>query len=82
MNKSIKIDESIDLRGVQCPMTFQMALMSLEAMDDGQCLEVFIDDGAGVVNVPRDMEDMGHEIVKLVPEDERTFRILIRKHED
>ena len=79
MKKNARPDESLDLRGVQCPMTFQMTLMSLEAMDEGQCLEVIIDDGAGVVNVPRDLTDMGHEILKLMPEGERAFRILVRR---
>ncbi len=73
-------DRTIDLKGVQCPMTFQMTLLTLEGMDSGQVLEVLMDDGAGVVNVPRDLKDQGHEILKVAPLDEKVFRIVIRKN--
>ena len=38
-------DERLDLRGVRCPHNTGRALLALELMDEGEVLEILIDDG-------------------------------------
>ncbi len=55
----------IDLRGVTCPLNFVKAKLALEKIDIGQVLEVWLDDGEPVRNVPASFEDQGQAIVKI-----------------
>lgn len=56
-------DESMDLRGVPCPGNFARVLLRLEGMAGGALLEVIVDDGEPIDNVPRAVLDEGHEVV-------------------
>ncbi|MCA9433855.1 MAG: sulfurtransferase TusA family protein, partial [Candidatus Omnitrophica bacterium] len=46
------IDSTLDLSGVVCPMNFVKTKLQLELMQSGQVLEVIIDRGEPVRNVP------------------------------
>ncbi len=74
----IKVDDSIDLRGVICPMNFVKTKLRLEALDDGQVLEVTLDKGEAFQNVPKSIKDEGHKIVEVKREDDH-FRLKIEK---
>ena len=74
----IKADDSIDLRGVVCPMNFVKTKLRLEALDDGQVLEVTLDSGDAIQNVPKSIKDEGHKIVEVKREDDH-FRLKIEK---
>ena len=56
-------DEKIDLRGVLCPINFVKTKLKLEMMDDGQILEITLDDGEPMRNVPRSVKEEGHKVV-------------------
>lgn len=58
--------QTIDLRGVCCPTNFVKAKLSLEMADKGDVLEIFLDDGEPVQNVPRSLKDEGHTLMRLV----------------
>ncbi len=58
-------DEKIDLRGVLCPINFVKAKLKLETMEDGQILEVALDDGEPMRNVPRSVKEEGHKVIKV-----------------
>lgn len=74
----IKINEKLDIRGVLCPMNFVKTVLKLEQMQDEEILEVLLDDGDPIANVPRSVKEEGHEIVA-VDKMENGFRLLIRK---
>jgi tRNA 2-thiouridine synthesizing protein A len=74
----IKVDQHIDLRGVSCPLNYVRTKLKLEEMEVGQVLEVLLEDGESIVNVPRSAKDDGHKILK-VEEIEGFFKVLIRK---
>jgi len=76
----IKPDASIDLRGVMCPTNFVKTKLKLEAMDEGQILEVVLDSGEPIQNVPKSVKEEGHRIVKVEKLDD-AFRLLIKKCE-
>jgi sulfite reductase (ferredoxin) len=53
-----------DFRGVACPMNFVKTKMALAGLKSGQVLEISLDDGAPIDNVPRSVEQEGHQIVE------------------
>lgn len=74
----IKIDQKIDLRGICCPINFVKTKLKLEEMCTGEILEVILDDGEPIRNVPRSVKDEGHQIIG-VERIENFFKIVIRK---
>ena len=74
----IKISQKIDLRGVRCPINFVKTKLKLEEMNSGEILEVTLDEGEPIKNVPRSVKDEGHQIIK-VEKLENSFRLLIEK---
>ncbi len=54
-----------DLRGVRCPLNFVKAKLALEQVQVGQILEVLLDDGEPVKNVPASFADQGQEIIDI-----------------
>lgn len=72
------VDEKIDLRGVLCPINFVKTKLKLEMMESGQVLEVTLDDGEPMRNVPRSVKEEGHKIIK-VEGFEEGYKIYIKK---
>lgn len=68
----------LNLRGVCCPINFVRTKLKLEEMKNGEVLEVILDDGEPMKNVPRSVKDEGHEIIK-VEKFGDGFRLLIKK---
>ncbi|MFN3466687.1 MAG: sulfurtransferase TusA family protein [Candidatus Brocadiales bacterium] len=73
-----KPDQSIDLRGVLCPMNFVKTKLKLEEMETGQVLEVFLDDGEPMRSVPRSVKEEGHKVVQ-VENMGKAYKLLIKK---
>lgn len=74
-----KVDDSLDLRGVACPINFVKTKLKLEEMDSGQHLEVLLDEGDPIANVPRSVKEEGHMIMKVNKTADDYYRIVIRK---
>lgn len=75
-----KADDSLDLRGVLCPINFVKTKLKLEEMDVGEHLEVLLDDGDPIANVPRSVKEEGHQIMKVGKADEGYYSLLIKKN--
>ena len=71
-------DEKIDLRGVLCPINFVKTKLKLEMMDDGQILEIILDDGEPMRNVPRSVKEEGHKVVGVEKTDDG-YKIFVKK---
>ncbi|GAB4324569.1 MAG: hypothetical protein Kow0069_30210 [Promethearchaeota archaeon] len=52
-----------DLRGVKCPLNYVKAKLLLEEMDVGDHLEILLDDGEPIDNVPKSLASDGQEIL-------------------
>ncbi|MBI5827858.1 MAG: sulfurtransferase TusA family protein [Deltaproteobacteria bacterium] len=74
----IKSDAVLDLRGVLCPINFVKTKLKLEAMDSGQVLEIVLDSGDPIQNVPKSIKEEGHRIVE-VKKEEGHFRLKVQK---
>lgn len=70
--------KELDLRGTPCPLNFVKTKLALEELGEGELLEITIDDGDPVRNVPRSVKDEGHQILKVEKLDE-AFKLLIKK---
>ncbi len=56
-------DEVMDLRGVPCPTNAARAIMQLALMSEGEVLEIMIDDGEPIENVPASVESANYRIL-------------------
>ncbi|MBA7611007.1 hypothetical protein ES703_18223 [subsurface metagenome] len=56
---------TVDLRGVACPLNFVKAKIKLEKIDAGEILEVLLDDGEPIKNVPESFTHQGQEVIEL-----------------
>ena len=54
-----------DLRGVGCPLNFVKAKLALEKIEVGEVLEVLVDDGEPVRNVPASFTEQGQEVLEV-----------------
>ena len=75
----IEVDDTVDVTDVVCPVTFVKAKVAIEELDDGQILAVHLNDGEPVQNVPRSLKDEGHQILKLVDNEDGTYTLFVKK---
>jgi TusA-related sulfurtransferase len=75
----IKVDDTVDITDVVCPVTFVKAKVALEELDDGEILAVRMNDGEPVQNVPRSIKEEGHQILKLNTNDDGTYTLIVKK---
>ena len=75
----IQIDETVDITDVVCPVTFVKAKVALEELNEGQILSVHMNDGEPVQNVPRSIKEVGHQILKLVDNEDGTYDLIVKK---
>ena len=55
----------VDLRSVACPLNFVKAKLELEKVDVGQVLEILLDEGEPVRNVPDSFAEQGQEVIEV-----------------
>jgi sulfite reductase (ferredoxin) len=72
-----------DLRGVACPMNYVKTKLKLEMMDAGERLEVWLDAGEPIKNVPLSLKNDGHKLLLQEPLESVAahYRILVEKVE-
>lgn len=75
----IQIDETVDITDKVCPLTFVKVKVTLDELDDGEVLAVRLNDGEPVQNVPRSVKEDGHQILKLVDNEDGTYELIIKK---
>lgn len=63
MTGGIDVDSEIDIRGDVCPYTFVKSKLKLEGMESGQVLRILTDHEPATINVPKSMENEGHDIL-------------------
>lgn len=67
-----------DFRGVACPMNFVKTKFALAPMKSGQILEILLDDGQPINNVPGSVRNEGHEILAIEKINDY-WRVVIKK---
>ncbi|MFQ5991188.1 MAG: sulfurtransferase TusA family protein [Nitrospiraceae bacterium] len=72
-----------DLRGVMCPLNYVKTKLKLEMMDAGELLEVWLDAGEPIKNVPMSLRNDGHKILLEEPlvAEATHYKVLVEKVE-
>lgn len=71
--------DTLDLRGTPCPLNFVKTKPKLEGMETGGVLEVMLDDGEPIKNVPRSVTAEGHDVLAIEKRDDGSYSILVKK---
>ena len=74
----MKPEEVLNLEGVACPQNSARALLKLESMKVDGILEIIVDEGEPIKNVPISLEAEGHKIISKMKAD-KVWKILVRK---
>jgi len=69
---------TLDLRGVMCPINYVKTKLKLEMMDEGELLEVWLDAGDPIKNVPMSLRNDGQKVLSEVPM-ENFFKVTVEK---
>ncbi len=56
---------TLDLRGVPCPINYVRAKIAIEGMEVGESIDILLDDGEPIRNVPASLENDGQEILEI-----------------
>lgn len=73
------VARSKDFRGVQCPINFVKTKIELATLKSGDILEVLLDDGKPIQNVPGSCRLEGHEVLSETQLSEGHWSVLIKK---
>ena len=84
MDELPEADFFIDITDQVCPLTFVKTKLLIESMPVGKLAEVRLKGAEPLENVPRSVEEHGHEILALRPESDDAdvngaHRLLLRK---
>jgi len=74
----IKMD-FLDITRETCPMTFVKVKLQLAKMAAGQELEVILNEGEPLNNVPASCEEQGYKVLSIEAVGEGKHRIVIKK---
>ncbi|RMG91366.1 MAG: sulfite reductase [Zetaproteobacteria bacterium] len=69
----------LDLSGVTCPMNFVKTKIKLTSMPVGALLDVILDDGAPIENVPLSLEEQGQKVLSKEPYGNGQWKIRVQK---
>ena len=70
--------ESLDLRGTPCPLNFVRSKLKLQRMPDGSRLEILLDDGEPIEQVPDSLKLEGY-IVESQEERDGFFAVMVQR---
>jgi tRNA 2-thiouridine synthesizing protein A len=71
--------EFLDITNETCPMTFVKVKLQLAKMDEGQELEVILNEGEPLKNVPASCEEQGYQVLSIEEVGGGKHRIIIQK---
>lgn len=75
---SVNADAFLDLRGTPCPINFVRTKLRLEKMSPGSVLEVWLDPGEPIEQVPDSLKMEGYQI-KSLDERQDFFALLVSR---
>ena len=73
------VTRSKDLRGVLCPMNFVRTKLELASLKSGDILEILLDDGKPIENVPGSVRLEGHTVISETQQPEGHWQVIIKK---
>lgn len=67
----------LDITRETCPMTFVNVKLKLAQINQGEQLEVLLNSGEPLENVPRSCEEQGYKVLSIEPTDDDGKHIII-----
>jgi len=74
----VKPDQTLDTKGLNCPMPVLKTKKALDAVQSGQILEVITTDPGSKSDIPALLKRLGHELVE-TKEDSGVISFYIKK---
>jgi sulfite reductase (ferredoxin) len=68
----------LDLRGTECPFNYVKTKLFMEEMEMGEIIEVLLDAGAPIENVPKSLDNDGQNVKEIIEEGDH-FKIVVEK---
>ena len=75
----IKIDKTLNIKGVVCPYTLVKSKLAIESIDVGQVLEILLDYPEASESIPKAMLNYGHAVLKVEKINSTDWIIHVRK---
>jgi tRNA 2-thiouridine synthesizing protein A len=75
----MKADFFVDITDVVCPVTFVKAKVALEELSNGQILEIKLNDGEPIQNVPRSLKNEKHKVLNVNKNEDGTYTMTVEK---
>jgi TusA-related sulfurtransferase len=69
----------LDVTSDHCPMTFVKTKLELEKLGPGDRLEVLLNQGEPLSNVPRSATEAGYTVIEIVPHQGTVHKVVIEK---
>jgi sulfite reductase (ferredoxin) len=73
-----KASNTLDLKGTPCPINYVKTKLVLENLNTGDILEVLLDEGEPIENVPKSLQQDGHKVLKIEKQD-GFYKVIVKK---
>ncbi len=73
----IKATAFVDITDVVCPNTFVKVLVAMENLAAGEVIEIRMNDGEPIQNVPRSLKEEGHKVLKVEKNTDGTYTVWV-----
>lgn len=78
MSAEVKVDKTVDYKGLFCPMPIVKISRAIKEIEVGQVLEMLADDPGSKADMQAWAKQTGHELVKMEQEG-GVFRFYVRR---
>lgn len=75
-----KCTASVDITDVVCPVTYVKATVALEDLESGEILQIRLNSGEPIQNVPRSLKEDGHRILEVFANRDGTYTLVVQKN--
>jgi sulfite reductase (ferredoxin) len=75
-----KANHVFDLKGTPCPINYVKVKLFLENIDAGEVIEILLDPGEPIENVPKSLRNDGHQIIS-IEEVNGSYKVVVKKGE-
>ena len=79
---NIEVTDTIDITDVTCPITFVKSKVAIEELEEGEVLQIHLNSGEPLENVPRSLAEEGHEVLKKVDNGDGTWELYVKRGAD
>lgn len=76
---SIDPNGFVDITNVVCPVTFVKVKVALEELEPGEVLEVKLNEGEPIQNVPRSLKEENHKVIQVNKNEDGTYTLFVEK---